>query len=60
MSTRVTTVVEIYRKAGEIQYTFTPKWNYWKDFFVPCKTTWCSAIKNKTLSDSEVNFWGQI
>ena len=39
------TVVEIHREAVEIQYIFETKWTYWKDLFVCCKTTWCSAIK---------------
>ena len=50
----VMTVVVFHSEAGENQYIFTPKWTYWKDLFVYCKTTWGSAIKDKAFSDFKV------
>ena len=43
----VMTVVENHSGAGGIQYIFTPKWTYWEDMLISCKTTWCRVIKNK-------------
>ena len=50
------TVVENDSGAGGIQYIFTPKWTYWEDLLISCKTTWCRAIKNRAFSVFKVTF----
>ena len=52
----VMTVVENHSGAGGIQYIFTPKWTYWEDLLISCKTTWCRAIKNRAFSVFKVTF----
>ena len=52
----VMTVVENHSGAGGIQYSFTPKWTYWEDLLISCKTTWCRAIKNRAFSVFKVTY----
>ena len=49
-------VVENRSGTGGIQYIFTPKWTYWEDLLISCKTTWCRAIKNRAFSVFKVTF----